>query len=101
MLDLFCCKDTESFTRSVDAVTRVRGVAEGALVMLYRGHGGGFKPNDMPGGALGGAGRGAQGGAGRGTWIMIPQGGAGLGAQGAAQGGAARGSIQTYDELSP
>jgi hypothetical protein len=32
---------------------------------------------------------------------MAPQGGAGRGAQGAAQGGTARGSIQTYDELSP
>jgi hypothetical protein len=66
-----------------------------------RGRGGGFKPSDKPGAAFGGAGRGAQGGAGRGARTTAPQGGAGRGAQGAAQGGAARGSIQTYDELSP
>jgi hypothetical protein len=66
-----------------------------------RGRGGGFKPSDKPGAAFGGAGRGAQGGAGRGARMMAPQGGAGRGAQGAAQGGEVRGSIQTYDELSP
>ena len=45
-----------------------------------RGRGGGFKPNDKPGAALGGAGRGVEGGAGRGTRIMVSQGGAGHGA---------------------